>query len=564
MKKDHRIKKIVLWTGGILVSVLLTIGAIGFFYWGHIIKVTLSTMVEKESRGLYNAEIGTVYFNLLGGDIYIWNFSLVPDTAVYNNIPADSASAFLLSLTVNNLKVKNIRIWQAIFHKRIEVEEIVVKEPDLHVWRKRIHPKDSTARSHDSTLSVALPRGWDYISAGEIRLQKGNLVFTDEGSDTAVEYQVPSVDIRISGLRIDSVWRSDPRVCNADEINVSIKGIRHVTGNGMYRGTIGETGFSTTRNQVYLKGFHLEPMFDRAAFSRKLGYQTDRMDITIGSVTLSAPDWKELVNHQRLIAEKLRIDSLVLDDYRDKRIPMRPDFLPPMPQQLLRELKTYVWIDTLEVVNGKATYSEQVTNESGMVYFDRISGVLTGLTNDSTWLADKKVSPLKAEAYLQGTGKLQTTINFVFGDKRNRFTVSAQLISFDLTKINPMLTRLVPAEIESGKVQRLLIPSIRFNDDLATGSLTLYYTDLVFKMTSENNTLWSEIKTGVINFVAGDILVHKSNPKDNGKLRSGIVYFQRDKHKSILNFLWKSVLSGLKSNMGFNTKEQKEIKKGKK
>jgi len=34
-----------------------------------------------------------------------------------------------------------------------------------------------------------------------------------------------------------------------------------------------------------------------------------------------------------------------------------------------------------------------------------------------------------------------------------------------------------------------------------------------------------------------------------------------NKHKSIINFIWKSIFSGIKSNMGFNSKEQKAIKK---
>jgi len=51
------------------------------------------------------------------------------------------------------------------------------------------------------------------------------------------------------------------------------------------------------------------------------------------------------------------------------------------------------------------------------------------------------------------------------------------------------------------------------------------------------------------------------NPSSNGKFRPGVIYFKRDKEKSIFNFLWKSTFSGLKSTMGINTDKQKEIKK---
>ena len=127
-----------------------------------------------------------------------------------------------------------------------------------------------------------------------------------------------------------------------------------------------------------------------------------------------------------------------------------------------------------------------------------------------------------------------------------------------------MLSKLEPAEIESGMVKKMVIPIIQFNDDFSTGKLTFYYDNLSFKMFKEKNTTWDGIKTGVMNFVASDILINKSNPLPNGKLNTGVIYFKRDKHKSIINFIWKSIFSGLKSNMGFNSKEQKSIKKGKK
>jgi hypothetical protein len=64
----------------------------------------------------------------------------------------------------------------------------------------------------------------------------------------------------------------------------------------------------------------------------------------------------------------------------------------------------------------------------------------------------------------------------------------------------------------------------------------------------------------VLNFAA-NAYVSSDNPTKKGKFTTGIIYFERDKQKSILNFLWKSVFSGLKSTMGINKEEQKAIKK---
>ena len=568
--KRPRWKKILIWILSILAGIILVVFVVGYFYWGNLIKGTIEDAIHKESKGLYQADIGKLYYGIFGGHLYIRDFSLIPDTAVYNDMKAaDSAPPMLIQLHVDKLNVYDLHLKKVIFRKIVDVKRIVIKSPDLKIMRMKEVVKDTaiqeadTARQEiDTTQSILLPKGWELITIGEILLETGSLGFIDRSSDTVNEFTIPSFDIRISNLWVDSTWRTDPRIYNTDDIVVILRGIRQKTGNGMYALSAGEIGLSTRQNQVYVKNFHLEPMYNRYDFTRKLGFQTDRMDIQIEKISLLRIDWCELMFHKRLIAGKLQIDSLVMDDYRDKRIPMKPGFKPPMPQQLIRELKTYIRIDSLVLSNGKATYSEQVAKEAGTIFFDRLNGTLTGLTNDSLWLAEKKVSPLKAEAYLQGTGKLQATINFVFGDPMNRFTIpSALLTSFELPRVNTMLSKLLPAEFESGHVSKMIVHGIQFNDNYSKGSLTLYYQNLSFKILDEKHTAWSGIKSGVINWIAGDILIPKSNPGPKGKLRTGMIYFERDKHKSIINFIWKSTLSGLKSNMGFNTKEQKEMKK---
>lgn len=556
--------RILYWGLGILAGIILAVGIIIYFYWSNLIKATLEEGVSRETTGLYHAEIGSIHLNLFDGDLIIRNLALRPDTAVYNAMNPDSAPAMLVELRVRKLTVEDFGLKMALFSNIIEANLIEVKSPEMKIWRKRIPPRDITEKPKDTTQSIPLPNGLQSISVGTISLLNGNMSYFDETGDSVKKFDIPYFDIEVTNLWVDSTWRTDPRIYNTDDIVVTLRDLNQTTGNQMYAMHFGEIGLSTGQRLLYVEHFHLEPLFSRHDFSRKLGYQTDRMDIQIGKITLSGIDWRELMLDQRLMAEKLRIDSLVLDDYRDKRVPMRPGFKPPMPQQLVRDLKSYVRIDSLEFANGKATYSEQVANEAGTVFFDRINGLLQGFTNDSSWLAEKKVSPLRAEAYLEGSGKLEATIDFVFGDSRNRFTLNASLSGFDLTKVNPMLTKLVPAEIESGIVTKLAIPEIRFTDDVSTGKLTLYYTNLAFKVVNENNSAWDDIKTGVINFVASDFLIRKSNPQPNGKLNSGVVYFQRDKHKSIINFIWKSIFSGIKSNMGFNSKDQKAIKKGKK
>ena len=92
-----------------------------------------------------------------------------------------------------------------------------------------------------------------------------------------------------------------------------------------------------------------------------------------------------------------------------------------------------------------------------------------------------------------------------------------------------------------------------------SGKLLFYYENLSVDVLDKKQTVWTKIKTGVINFAANDLIINNSNPTKSGKMKTGVISFSRDKGKSIINFLWKSALSGLKSTMGFNSKVQKEM-----
>jgi hypothetical protein len=462
-------------------------------------------------------------------------------------------------LKINEFRVRGFGIRDLLSGKKIKLNRIRFIEPDITVYKMRTSPKVAEDKPRAKLMSIPLPKGLKSISVKEILLERGKLEFIDCSGDSIVSYSIPSCNIEIRNILVDSAHYGQIHLFNSEDISIRLGGIVLKTKNGMNKVSLGEIGISTGASSLYIKDFHLEPLYNDNDYTRKLGYQTDRMDIRIPMISLRRFDIRELVLGNRLMAGLLEITDLQLDDYRDKRIPPRPGFKPPMPQDGLRKLKMYLKIDTVVLKSGKATYREQTGAEPGVIFFDKLSGTLTGLTNDTVLLKNGLVSVLKGTAWLMGKGRLDATIKFHFGDPKNSFTISGLLGKMDLREINPMLSKLIPAKITSGTINRLIIPLITANDDVAKGSLLFYYDNLALEVMDKSNTTWGGIKTGVINFVANDILVNASNPSAKGKMHTGTVLYTRDKSKGIINFIWKSTFSGLKSTLGFNSKDQKQI-----
>jgi hypothetical protein len=189
-----------------------------------------------------------------------------------------------------------------------------------------------------------------------------------------------------------------------------------------------------------------------------------------------------------------------------------------------------------------------------------MQGSIENITNDSNLVKAGTVMKVNASMYLMGKGLLNAQLNIPLGAKNDAFNFSGTLSDLDMKEINTMVTKMIPAEITSGKIKKMIFTNVQADNVKSTGRLALYYNDLTLKLTGKDDKTWTKIKGGVLGW-AGNVYVRNDNPHKNGTFVEGMIYFERDTHKSIFNFLWKSIFSGIKSTIGVNKEEQKEMKK---
>ena len=89
------------------------------------------------------------------------------------------------------------------------------------------------------------------------------------------------------------------------------------------------------------------------------------------------------------------------------------------------------------------------------------------------------------------------------------------------------------------------------------------YNNLAIRLHQTKPGTWNMIEQSLLSELV-NLLLADNNPNDDGKMKQGVIYFERDTTKGFFNFVWKSVLSGIKSSVGFNSKTQKEMIKQRK
>jgi hypothetical protein len=558
--KGKTILKIFLWGLAVIVLVMGILFGIGYFYYAKIIRNYLIETVSRESNGLYKVEIGGLSLNVIAGNLTLSKFSLNPDTALYRTrSKTDTLSPLLIRLKIDQFRIRGFHVMDAVRQRKIDMQRIRFIGPEVTVFRMKMPPKITEDKHKEKMTAIPLPKGLASIEVMEFIIENARLEFVDCSKDSVTRNVFPTCNIFVKHILVDSVHQGKKRLFNADDISITIGAYTLPLKNGMNEISFGEIGISTASGEVYMKDFHLKPLFSRHDYTRKLGFQTDWLDLRISRLGFKRMNLRSLLFEGKMQAGLLEIDSLAMDDYRDKRIPLKPGFKPPMPQEALRKLKTYLKIDTVLLKSGKINYAEQNGEKPGTLFFDKAEVTFTGLTNDSVLLKAGLVSELRGTLYLMGTGKIDATVRFNFADKRNAFTFSAQMGPFDLVEVNPMVMNLLPAKVVSGKVKKVIIPLVHADDDVATGKMLFYYNDLSIDILDEKHTTWSKVKSGVIAWAANDLVVNNDNPTKAGKMKTGVINTPRIKELGFPNYFWRCTFSGLKSTMGFNSKAQKNM-----
>jgi hypothetical protein len=241
--------------------------------------------------------------------------------------------------------------------------------------------------------------------------------------------------------------------------------------------------------------------------------------------------------------------GLILETFLDKRKKENFNKRPPLIHVLLGDLNQAFHINQVVFEEGKIIIEERPDNQaphSGSLYFSSLNGSIQNISNMPENRGDNNWLTVDASAKLMGEGSLQALIRYDLVHPDGRFTLRGTLRNQPLASLNRMIEPEAKASIKSGIVQRLDF-NIAGNEYEGTGDLIVRFDDLTLELLNQDfkadNNLWRKIGA----FLANKLVVRGSNPSKNGNLREGEVYYLRERHKSIFNYWWHLIFSGLRS-----------------
>jgi hypothetical protein len=464
--------------------------------------------------------------------------------------PKDNLSDWF-DLTIPEISLNGFDLDQAYKNDQFFFESIDIGQPSFQLYKNakdslKINPFKINLFPHFESFA-------DVFASKSLNVKDANIAVFKSGQKKWQE----NISFNLYNVRVDN--KPTQGFMHASDFSFQIPNL--VRKDKLYHYSIDRVSYSSSGNRFLARNIRITPNFSKEKYQKQVGFQSDYFDGKIDSVIIDHPDIRQWFSKEILTGNYLSVNGLKLDIYRDKQLPFDEKRRPKMLQDLIKSSKYPFMLDSFMLVNSGVTYTEQPASgdASGKIRFSNIHASLKPFTNIKSTKGLIPDFKLDGTATIMDSCQLSTNLNFQMNNPENLFTVKGSLSPFQMRILNPVLEPLASVSIRSGKVDRF---QFTFSADRtrANGYVVFGYNDMKISVLEMKNGNTKEAKFA--SFLANSLLLRSKNPR-GGELLPDEINFNRDEKRSVLNYWWKSVFSGIRNTLGLkeNKAEQTDNEK---
>lgn len=458
-----------------------------------------------------------------------------------------------MNVFVKDILLKDFNVIPGIKHPQLYIGNILFNEATLDV-RNQQDEAQSNMDMERLNLFPYIHNELSAITIDHIELEDVDLNISGMKDFGKQNLNFQGIHLSADQLQLDSNNRifTDKKFFYCDDIRVVFPQFSMVSSNRFYDFGFQKLAFSSRSKYIFIDSLSLKPRYDKRTFTANLEFQKDRIELLIPSLSIAQIDYRDIIFRKRYKAQKILLDSPQAVFFKDKTIAADTAAFKAMPAQLLGELPYYLSIDTVEVNSGKIRYEELTLNtpQEAYIYFDQININMTGLSNDEDLRNFGGALKLTANAEVMSKSRITLSTVFPLNSPDQDFVMIASLGSINAREFNPILQPLAMISASSGYVDHMQL-NVKGNEKEAIGEMILKYSDLKIEILRKN-----QMESQVGSFLVNNILIKKNNNSYFGA-RRGPIFYERKKHRSVINYLSHITIMGAKTSIGIEDKKTK-------
>ncbi len=507
----------------------------------HRVQITFIEQVQSLNSSDIKIHYDTIYASWVRNILTVENLVISKNTY-------DTTCTYPEFISAARLQMKGLGLLSLLFHNELTIRELRIDRPHAML------------RSHSTLLASSAARnskGFESY-AETIMLDSLTIEVLDSGTCNLKSRLRTSIEVR------DLNVRTNP----ARPFDISFSQL-HVTGAvydlpaSFYSWKSKDILIDLPAHTMKADSIYIIPSFSKSEFGKRAGFDIDRIEGVIPFVKLRHLNVQ--YNDTLAVDASAAEIQMFLHVFHDKRLPHRQRNV-PLPIDQMRKLSFGLNIDTVLVRKSFIEYEEIApeAEEAGKVFFDNLAAKILNVTND--FVRDEGKTLMEAKADFMGQGKVH--VKTVFPWKHElACRLEGAMDGLSFSRVNEMVEPAANLRFETGKLNRINF-NFTYNGARSDGKVTLNYEDLrivSLKNDDDNDNRRKGMESEKDNFktfLINAFVVRKNlDEKVATDKRTGDISWERDRTRSIFNYWWKSLFTGIKSAFNLDKIEMRLTKK---
>ncbi len=498
----------------IIISFVVIVVALNFAA-GYWVSKKLPDVIQSNKNFPYNISYEDLDLNIISGSFTLKNIYLSPKDSSSNDIQKGAFGK------VKALKVKNFSLWKFLREDRINVKRVIIIEPDITLFHRE---KKYNKNEDIDPLKNAITTERVIIEKGKFRMLDSLQNFIAKASN--INFELNNITIDSTSIEENLPLRYRDYKLQCDSLFYQAGKEYHITVDAL----------NTTDSTVSATNFQLVPEKSRIAFSRSLPKEKDQFRVTVAKIDIPNADWGFVNDTFYLHTPEAVLNQVNAVIYRPK-MPADDLSIKKLYSQSLRELDFDLKVDKLLLKDSFLQYEEQQEYErdAAKINFSNFNATVTNIYSP---VNKKDIPPtvIDVNCLFMKSAPLKVQWSFSITDVSDSFTINGHLTNLNTSLLNPMSGPLMNVKT-SGNISEVIF-NFNGNRHTSTGTFSIKYDDLQVEILKSDG----KDKNKFMSFVGN--LIAKSDTKGNLKKVNPSV--ERDKTKSVFNFLWRFIQDGLK------------------
>ncbi|GGG43492.1 hypothetical protein [Bizionia arctica] len=502
-----------------IVGIVIAVLFLGFFITQYVVKSKLENTLSTKLPETLKLTYDDLHFSLLQGQVTIDNIKL---TSFGKTVQKPNAE-----LKLEHLIISGFGYWNFLVNNLIQVNDVYFKKPDISYYHNASIPEEEYQASQSNSFDKR-------VEIKQFKIDEGRVKVINSETDS-LKLQTQNINLKIKNILYNEETKN--RKLPIDFGSYSLFFDSFFAQMGDYENVTLKQA-SVTNKTIDLTEFKLYTKYSKETLSKIIPFQRDHYNLEIDSIVVNQPkldvvrdsvfsfDSNKIVVYQPDF--KVYRDKLVTDDLRFK----------PLFSRMLRDLKFDLNVENLIIQDADIEYSEKakLNKEAGNINFGKLNADIKHVSN--TYQSPTKTT-IHVESQFMQHAPLKVDWSFDVNDESDLFKFQAEIDDLNASYMNQYMEPNLNIRLE-GELNRTYF-TISGTDNLSSIDFKVKFEEFNVTALKEDGNEENQFLSKVIN-----IFVSKNSSNKKSAFKEATRHdIERQKTKSVFNFIWISTQAGL-------------------